>query len=84
MVRYLVEQGYTVFAISWKNPDERDSHLELDDYRRLGVMAALEVINTIVPERPVHGVGYCLGGTLLMMAAAAMARKRMSDWQPLH
>ncbi len=76
MVRYLVEQGYTVFAISWKNPDEHDSNLTLDDYRRLGVMAALDAVNAIVPERPVHGVGYCLGGTLLMIAAAAMARKK--------
>lgn len=75
MIRYLVEQGYTVFTISWKNPDKGDTHLELDDYRRLGIMAALDAINSIIPDRPVHGVGYCLGGTLLMIAAAAMARK---------
>jgi len=74
LVRYLVEQGHTVFAISWKNPTEEDWNLGMEDYRRLGVMAALDAVNTIVPERPVHGLGYCLGGTLLTIAAAAMAR----------
>ncbi|WP_255014002.1 alpha/beta hydrolase [Roseovarius sp. M141] len=74
MVRYLVEQGHTVFMISWKNPDAEDSDLSMDDYRRLGVMNALDVIGDILPERKVQAVGYCLGGTLLSIAAAAMAR----------
>ena len=46
----------------------------LDDYRSLGVMSALDVINAVVPDQKVHAVGYCLGGTLLSIAAAAMAR----------
>ncbi|MFA7432688.1 MAG: alpha/beta fold hydrolase [Gemmobacter sp.] len=74
MVRHLVEQGHTVFMISWKNPDESDRDLTLDDYRRLGVMEALDAMGRIVPDRKVHGVGYCLGGTLLSIAASAMAR----------
>ena len=83
LVRYLTERGFTVFMISWKNPDltvslehldASDRDLGMEDYRRLGIMAALDAIQVIMPERKVHSVGYCLGGTLLSIAAAAMAR----------
>lgn len=74
LIRYLVERGHTVFCISWRNPGAEDRDLTMDDYRRMGVMTALDAVNEIVPGRLIHAAGYCLGGTLLSIAAAAMAR----------
>jgi polyhydroxyalkanoate synthase subunit PhaC len=55
-------------------PDAEHRDLSLEDYRKRGVMAALDAVTTIVPDTPVHAVGYCLGGTILAIAAATMAR----------
>jgi len=76
LVKYLVDSGFTVFMISWKNPDASYRDHGLDAYRRLGVMAAMDEVNRITSTQKIHAVGYCLGGTLLAIAVAAMARER--------
>ena len=74
LVKYLVGQGHTVFCASWKNPGAEERDLGMDDYLELGLQAALDAIAAIVPQRKVHALGYCNGGTLLAIGAAAMAR----------
>jgi len=75
MVKYLTEQGFTVFMISWRNPDAEDAGYGMADYRKMGPMAALDEVQKRTGAARVHAVGYCLGGTLLSIAAAAMARE---------
>ncbi|MFP4536775.1 MAG: PHA/PHB synthase family protein [Dichotomicrobium sp.] len=74
LVKYLVEQGFTVFMISWRNPTAEDRDLGMQDYIDMGFFDALRAVNAVVPDQKVHAMGYCIGGTLLTMAAAAMAR----------
>ncbi|WP_243049456.1 alpha/beta fold hydrolase [Dyella sp. RRB7] len=74
LVKYLVDQGYVVFCLSWKNPGQHERDLAMQDYLDLGLRAALDAVSAIVPGRRIHATGYCLGGTLLSIGAAAMAR----------
>ncbi|MGE0190062.1 MAG: PHA/PHB synthase family protein [Steroidobacteraceae bacterium] len=75
LVQYLVEQGHTVFLMSWKNPTEIDRNLGIDDYLNLGFMEALDAVSAIVPERKIHMVGYCIGGTLSFIGTSLLAQR---------
>lgn len=79
MVRYLVGQGYTVFIVSWRNPDASDRDLGMQDYLRMGVMEAMAAIKERTRAPRVHALGYCLGGTFLAMVAAALGRKTRAE-----
>ncbi len=75
LVKYLVDSGHTVFLISWHNPTAEDRDLGMEDYLRLGVLEALKAVQAIVPKTRINAMGYCLGGTLLAIAAAYLARE---------
>lgn len=80
LVKYLVDQGHTVFMVSWRNPGAEDAGLGLEDYLRQGVMAPIDAVRALRPHAGIHAMGYCLGGTLLAIAAAALAER---DAHPL-
>jgi polyhydroxyalkanoate synthase len=75
LVKYLVEQGHTVYMVSWRNPGSEDRNLGMDDYLELGVLAAIEAVRTRAPKGGIHAMGYCLGGTLLAIGAALLGSK---------
>lgn len=79
MVNYLVQQGHTVFILSWHNPDETDRELGMEDYLQQGIFDVLVEIGRLSGKAPVHTVGYCLGGTLLSIAVAALSRDAKVD-----
>ncbi len=76
LIKFLVDQGHTVFCISWHNPDADDSQMGMDDYLSMGLLDSIKAVQTIVPGRRIHAAGYCLGGTLLSIAAAYLAREQ--------
>ncbi|MEO0693491.1 MAG: alpha/beta fold hydrolase, partial [Pseudomonadota bacterium] len=75
MVKYLTSQGFTVFMISWRNPDADDAALGMTAYLEQGPVAAIDHITALTGAKTVHAAGYCLGGTLLSITAAMMARE---------
>ncbi|BAB48418.1 class I poly(R)-hydroxyalkanoic acid synthase [Mesorhizobium japonicum] len=74
-IRWAIEQGHTVFVISWINPDERHGAKNWEAYIREGLQYGLDTIEKATGERDVNAIGYCVGGTLLAAALALMARE---------
>ncbi len=74
-IKWMVDQGLTLFVVSWVNPDARLASKSFEDYMREGVFAALDAIEAATGERCVHAMGYCVGGTLLATALGYMATK---------
>src|SRR5207253_1305249 len=74
-IKWCVDQGLTVFVISWVNPDARQAMKGFEDYMREGPLAALDVIKEVTGEEDVNAIGYCVGGTLMAVTLAWMAAK---------
>lgn len=72
LIRYMVEQGNTVFLVSWRNPQEAQGHLGWDDYLENGPIAALTVVKEITRVKQVNALGFCVGGTILTSALAVL------------
>jgi polyhydroxyalkanoate synthase len=76
LVKYLTAQGHTVFMVSWRNPGARDAKLGMEDYLQMGVLDPIEAVRRLCPRTRLHAAGYCLGGTLMAIAAAVLAARR--------
>jgi polyhydroxyalkanoate synthase subunit PhaC len=74
-IKWCVDQGLTVFCISWANPDAHLAQKTFEDYVRQGPLVALDAIKEATGEDKVHAIGYCVGGTLLAVTLAAMAAR---------
>ena len=77
MVRWLLEQGHSVFMMSWRNPGEAQKELEFGDYVTEGVVKAVTAIEDITGKEQINAAGYCIGGTVLASTVAYYAAKRM-------
>ncbi|HAT8498240.1 TPA: class I poly(R)-hydroxyalkanoic acid synthase [Vibrio vulnificus] len=77
MVRWLLEQGHSVFMMSWKNPGKAQANVEFGDYVTEGVVKAVTAIEEITGQEQINAAGYCIGGTVLACTVGYYAAKRM-------
>ena len=75
LIKWLVDQGYTVFVVSWLNPDRSDSHIGLEDYIEEGYLRAISEVKDITGQKQVNAVGYCIAGTTLNLTLALMKKR---------
>ena len=78
-IKWAVDQGFTVFVVSWVNPDSKLAKKRFEDYMEEGVLASLDQIEKITGEKSINAIGYCLGGTLLTITLAYLAAHKKSD-----
>ena len=83
LVKYLVDKGYSVFMISWRNPAAQDRNIPLEAYLQEGLGEAIKAVKSITHAPQIHAMGYCLGGTLLSMMAAHMAQEGDDSFKTL-
>jgi polyhydroxyalkanoate synthase subunit PhaC len=76
-VKYVVDQGFTVFMISWRNPTPEMGKLRFDDYIQMGCMKGMEVVKSISGAEKINLLGYCLGGTLIGATLAILAKRNI-------
>jgi len=79
LVKWLTDKGYSVFIISWRNPDESMSDLDMTDYMKLGTLSAIDTVKKATGEAQINTVGYCIGGTMLSCTLAHLAAKNKLD-----
>ncbi|MFZ0983308.1 MAG: class I poly(R)-hydroxyalkanoic acid synthase [Pseudolabrys sp.] len=77
-IKWCVDEGITVFVLSWVNPDARLAKKSFEEYMREGAITALDVVAKVTGEKQVHAIGYCVGGTLLSITLAYLAAKKQS------
>lgn len=75
LIKWIVDQGYTLFVVSWKNPDETYRDFGMDDYVQQGFLTGIEQVKKITGEKEVNTVGYCIAGTTLSLALALMEKR---------
>lgn len=75
LVKWMSEQGFTTFVVSWRNPNQEHAEYSFEDYIRRGLMCALDVIEDITKQKQTSVVGYCIGGTMLSMALSLMKQQ---------
>lgn len=80
-IKYMVDQGFSVFVVSWVNPDERLKHKTFEDYMTEGILAAADAVKRETGEKKCNVLGYCVGGTLLYATLAWLAARREDVFQ---
>ena len=80
-IRFVVSQGFTVFVISWVNPDERHADKTFNDYMHEGILAAADAVKTETGQKQCNVLGYCVGGTLLSTTLAYLAEKKAKPFK---